>query len=309
MKTKHFVVAGVAIALIAGCKKETHSGATPVNVNNPVRDWCEANMEAAIQSFTVNATTGGTITGADGVQISFVPGAFLTAGGLPVTGIVAIELVEALGVPEMILFNKQALGYDGADLKPLVSGGQINLTISQGGQPLKLVDNGTLVDSPAAAPDPAKAAFYGSEDGTGNVTWDPAPSDVLMLPDSSALFQFFNDSTGWINCDYFYDPVGTNTAVTITAPSGYDQSNTMVFLVFSSINSIASLPNFTGGSFTTSPYYQLPVGMNISIVALSVIGGSYSSSITTATVAVGMNVPLTFTPTTPAQFELDVQGL
>lgn len=309
MEMKHYLIACVALALIAGCRKETHSGGAPASVTNPVREWCEANLADATQSFTVNAATGGIIYGADGVQVTFIPNAFLTEGGAPVSGSVQVKLVEALGIADMILMNKQTMGYDGSALTPLVSGGQIKVTASQGGEQLSLVNDGSIMRFPTSTVDPAMEVFYGDESSDGSITWDPAPPDVTLFADSNALYQFFNDTLDWVNCDYFYEPGGSSAVVSATPPAGHDATNTIVWLVFPDINAIAGLYNFSGGAFTTAPTYELPVGMDLVIVSLAAIGPDYYSSFTPVTVTAGMNVTLNYSVTTLTGFATACQAL
>ncbi|MBK6775273.1 MAG: hypothetical protein IPG74_05285 [Flavobacteriales bacterium] len=124
MKTKHLSLSMITVALVVvACNKETNYGPGPASLS-PLRQIFENNIAAATQSFNVNASTGGTVQGADGTTVVFVPNAFRYADGTVVTGNVQVELVEALTIADMLFLNKQAVGNDNGTLKPLTSGGR-----------------------------------------------------------------------------------------------------------------------------------------------------------------------------------------
>jgi hypothetical protein len=312
MDRQRLLLSALAVSLLfVTCKKDDdESGGpapTPATVN-PMRAIFHGHVADAMQTFTVNASTGGNVVGADGTTIVFPANAFRTQSGGMVTGTVQVELVEALNVGDMIWLNKQTLGNDNGQMKPLVSGGQYYLNVTQGGQQLQLADNAGQVYVPAPnGPDPNMQLFVGDMADDGTIVWDPFSSAALPQFDSSN-FVFGNDTLGWVNCDYFMGS-GTQTTVNITCPAGHAEANTLLWLVFPDQNAMTALHASAGSSFGTGGYYTLPVGLNMKIVALSNAGGTYSSSITTTTVTAGMNPSITFSPTTLVQFEADLNGL
>lgn len=306
------VTALTAGLLLAGCKKdETGSPAPlpPTTVDNPLLGLFHGHVEDATQTFTVAAATGGTITGADGVTFYFPPNAFRTPTGGMVTGAVQIELVEALTVGDMLWLNKQTLGNDGGQMRPLISGGQYYMNATQGGTQLELADNAGWVAVPAPnGVDPNMGLFAGTLDDDGTITWDPFGNNAGAGQDS-LNYGFPNDSLGWVNCDYFMGAGGVQTAVQITCPAGHTDVNTLVWLVFPDQNSMTGLYNSSGSVFSTGQYYSLPVGLNVTVVAIAELDGAYYSSITPSIVSEGMDLQIDFSPTTLAQFEAAVQGL
>ena len=247
--------------------------------------------------------------GQDGVYVGFAPNAFRYQNGNTVTGSVLVELVEALEVGDMLWLNKQTLGNDGGQLRPLVSGGQFYLSATQAGQQLDLAPGTTYVSVPAnGTPDPTMQLFSGTVDSEGTIIWDPfADPDIADLDSSS--YSFPNDSLGWVNCDVFMGQGGAQSSVQVTCPAGHSDANTFVWLVFPDANSMTQVWGGTSNLFTTGVYYQLPVGMNVTVVALSSINGQISSSFSNAVVTQDLNVSITFQPTTLAQFQVDAQGL
>jgi len=300
-----------ASLLLVTCRKDDVESGSPAptpSTVNPMLAIFHGHVADAMQTFTVNATTGGAVTGNDGVMIYFTANAFRTQSGGMVTGNVQVELVEALSVGDMIWLNKQTLGNDNGELKPLVSGGQYYLNVTQGGQKLKLADNAGQVSVPAPnGTDPNMQLFSGSVDEDGTIIWDPFANQAAMALDSSN-YNFPNDSLGWVNCDIFMW-TGTQTVVQATCPAGYSEENTILWLVFPDQNSITGMHAASANLFSTGGSYTLPEGLSVKFVAISNINGTYTSSITTAVVAAGMNPTLTFSPTTLAQFQADVNAL
>lgn len=320
MKTKHLVLSVLAASLfVNACKKNDDEESTPAPAPgtpatiNPIRAYLEDNLDDARQSFTVNATTGGGITGNNGSHVEFVPGAFVTASGAPVTGTVQVKLIEVLNVADMILLNKQTVGNYGGQLRMLRSGGEVKIEATQGGNEVFIVPNGAVVNIPGGGSiDPQMDVFYGTEDSDGDVVWNLS-TDTITIQDSAVwdttgvswfYYQFAADSLNWLNCDYF--PAGAITTLLVDAPDGYDGSNTMVWLAVPALNGVLG-SYYSGSLFNT---YQAPIGYQGVVVALHQdADDNYFSSFTTITVATGMTVPITFSPTTLPEFEAAVNAL
>lgn len=319
MKTKHIVLSVLAATLLMNACKKDEENPTPApapgtpTAVNPVRAFTEANLNAARQSFTVNAATGGSILGNRGSYIVFVPGAFRTASGATVSGTVQVKLIEVLDIGDMILMNKQTAGNFGGQLRMLRSGGEVKIEATQGGNEVFIVPNGAVVNIPGGNNvDPLMDVFYGTEDTDGDVVWNLS-TDTITVQDSAVwdttgvnwfYYQFAADSLNWLNCDYF--PAGSITELLVDAPDGYDGSNTMVWVAVPALNGLLG-SYYTGTLFQS---YQTPIGFQAVVVALHEdANGNYESSFTTITVATGMTVPITFSPTTLAQFEAAVNAL
>lgn len=313
MTTKHFVGAVFATAVVlSGCKKEgPFSGGGPGTIQNPVRQWCDQNLANAAQTFTVNAGMGGMITGTGGTRVVFIPGAFLN-NGMPVSGAVQVELVEVLDITDMVLFNKQTLGNDNGTLKMLGSGGEVKITATQGGQELDIVPAGAIVGLPGNSFNPAMEAFTGTEDVNGNVVWERTTDTVTVVVDTTVVdtmginwfwYTWETDSLEWLNCDYF--PANAITQFAADAPDGFDNTNALVWLVVTDLNGVLS-SWYDGTNFLT---WSAPIGYNAVVVGLHEENGVYSSSFTPITISPGMTVPMTFSPTTLAQFEADLSAL
>ncbi|HRP00414.1 MAG TPA: hypothetical protein PLN54_13340 [Flavobacteriales bacterium] len=313
MSTERILLAStLSVALLVGCKKEDGEDSAPSVPGTPTANTLLAlfdqHVEDATQLFTLNAASGGSIVGQDGVSMFFPPNAFRTQTGSVVTGTVQVELVEVLTVGDMLWLNKRTVGNDNGQLRPLVSGGQYYLNVTQNGQALRLAENAGTVNVPALNGwDPNMQLFSGTVDANGIITWDPFAYSGIFDQDTLG-YSFPNDSLGWVNCDYFMSQTPL-TGVQVVCPSGHNGSNTLVWLIFPDQNSLTGLVSAGSGVFSTGTYYQLPVGLNVQVVALSNRGGAYSWSTVSTTVTDGMSVDLTFAPTSLQEFQQFAEGL
>jgi hypothetical protein len=296
----------IGMAMTACKKDESNAGLSPAPVaaGHPLDAFFEQDLADATQLFTLNAAAGGTIIGPNGVQVTFVPGAFLAQDGAQVSGAVNVELVEILDVGHMVLMNKPTLGNDNGTLKMLTSGGEISITATQGGSALGLIPNGATVRIPCQTPDPDMALYQGEVDSNDRFVWEPDITDVLADTDSSAWYYAFPlNSLQWINCDYY--PPGSYTVFPIAVPEVHTADNTMLFVVIPSLNGVSGVWNGTS-DFTTD---KTPLGYDAVIVGLSEINGNHYSSFTPITVAAGITPSIVFSPTTLTQFRTDVLSL
>lgn len=268
--------------------KETVLQPSPA-VNNAslsdLKNYLSANRDNASQSFTINEDAGQTITGAQGTTIQFMPNSFVTLAGAPVTGNIQIQLVEIFSKKDMILMNAATMGraFDGT-LKPLISGGEMKVTATQGGQKLKLAPGmGYQTSMPITTTfDPNMTLFYGEGgENPDTLVWNQV--DSAQFQGTGNSYSFWSDSINWINCDYFMNSTAPQTVVKVTPPSGFNNTNMLLFMSFDGINSISNLYNFTGGNFTSAPSYTLPIGMPVHFVAIAMIGGNPHAAIVSAT--------------------------
>lgn len=198
--------------LSTACKKDDHDVIPPPSNTSNMGSFFANNEENAKQTFTVNATTGQSITGSNGTKIYIPANAFVYSNGTTVTGNVEIELIEVLDVSEMINLNKTTT----SNGQILVSGGQLKVTATQNSNYLTLSPNAALyVEIPTTVADPQMGLFTGTVASDSTIDWMSAGQDtsqtdsIWVTVDSSGgswySFPFDNDSLGWINCDYFWN--------------------------------------------------------------------------------------------------------
>lgn len=301
------------IAVTSACKKEADVVTQTSSINALFKT-----EKAPVQHFSVNAGASQQIIGNKGVVVKFQPNSFKRRNGAILTsGVVNIQLTEMLSVKDMVMSNATTT----SNGQLLQSGGQILLKAFYQGEEL-LVNKAEpiSVSFPTAIGASPMMLFYGAPEALPGsavtdtiIDWDPVDSTtVTPTVDSSStggtivFYSFTVDSFTYINCDYFYGS-GTLTPFEAEVPdTTYNDSNTAVFLIFPSINSVTRIYNYTSTDpnvFMTGPGYQIPVGITVKVAAISDRGGGvFHSSIQTVTVTAGMRVNLVFSPTTVADF-------
>jgi hypothetical protein len=299
--------------LLVSCKKDEPT--PPPAATSDLSGYFDENRDAAIQTFSINASSANQFTGSNGVIVTVPANAFTYANGAPVTGTITMSLIEILDQSSMILMGMPTT----SNGEILVSGGQINLTAAQGSIPVYLTNGDVSVMVPTSNFDSQMALFEGIEGSEGDVDWILSIDDSTSMqdslgfvPDSSGGFfggyYYFdwNDSTlGWINCDYFYSSGDPLTSLTADLDAQYNLSNTSVYLHFTSMNSVASL-YYDGTNFSSA---TIPENMQLTVVCISEISGSYYSALVPVTVTPNLVVPITMTATSLADFESAVANL
>ena len=297
---KALILFSAMILTLAACKKETQSNTSAVNGATFFKS-----SAPAMQTFTINAGQQTTITGTNGTKVTFYPSSLKNSSGTVITsGQVKIELQEMLKGSDMILANMATT----SDGKLLISGGQINLKVSQNGEELFVNQAGKpKVSIPTINQSQPMNVFVGQvipPDTIGSdttVNWVPADTTVVITPTPDTtlatpanVYSFDITQFHYINCDYFYGSGQTLTGLTVTLPSQYTHTNTRVYIYFPSINSITRVSGYGGSNiFNLTSNYRAPVGMQVKVVVVSWIGVQYYYDIQSVTLTANMQITST----------------
>ncbi|HRD53522.1 MAG TPA: hypothetical protein PKY96_12820 [Flavobacteriales bacterium] len=314
MRTKSFVIfASLAALLTASCRKEEQgdpASRTP-NAGHSANftSLFAQRVADARQQFAVDAALGGAVTGNQGTSLVFSPGAFRTPAGTIASGQVSVELVEVLDHRAMLRLNKPTVAMRNGSPTLLRSGGQVRVRASQGGQSLTITPNTLIVRVPADTIDAQMDVFYGDEQADGTVAWVEAV-DEWITTDSSGMgsspyyYEFAANSLGWINCDCF--PIDWTTSIRIILPQEHTSMNTIAWIVVPAMNGVMH----TWAQDMTIVSGRIPIGESAVVVALhETAHGGYESSFTPIAITQGMNVAISFQPTTLVQFDAAINGL
>jgi hypothetical protein len=305
MKNIFISVGLVVLILFAACKKES-SSPEPIlsEPNQPNLDAFFAANATAAQTFTFDAAQTQLLIGFKGTKITVPTSAFITKTGNIVSGNVELSLTEIYSKKEMILSKAQTM----TSSDQLISGGEMKIVVKQNGQELKLYPGKKLyIKTPAGtSPYSNMKVYYGTHDFTTNqLTWGLALNNNLApaVPDTTNIinpyyYSFASDSLNWVNCDQLYTSPGPKTSFTITVHGNYNSTNTNIFLVFPSIRGMAYLYPYTSQAYYNS--YQLPIGINATIVAISKINGKFYASYTNTTITLNHLQDINLSETTEA---------
>jgi len=245
-------------------------------------------VEPLRDSFEVNTTSTRVINTSNGLQITFPPNSCVTSTGAAITGKVYLEIRFIKTKGDMILANKPT----SSNGSMLVSGGEIFLSITKDGQPVKLAPGVKIYFHYADAPTYQQMKlFVGDESNPGQVNWLPTTNTssldtVIVGPQS---YDIVTSHLRWINCDYFYDTTGiSRSLISTNLPSNYTNANTAAFLVFRELRSVLSMHADANERRFISD--KVPNGKLVTVVVISKQGNDYFLGKESATTGVNVTV-------------------
>ena len=323
---KKAILFGLALSiglLFFSCKKETPNPMTGGGgSSSSIKTFMTDNRTENTQTFTVSASEYSTIKGNQGTVVKFAPNMFMTVNGQAVSGTLDISLLEILDKSSMISNGVATESND----EMIISGGELKLTVSQNGEELKLADasNGPVVYVPTMQADPNMNLFEGMEDNNGDVIWtetdslviDSTTGDSLSFSDSSVVwdgneyyyFDFDNSDLGWINCDFFWDNPDAKITVNAQATEAkFTYENTVFYIVYDNYNSVGQMADYDNdGVFSQT---EIPVNLDITIVAVSEIDGQFHYGELPATTVDDQVYDVTLLPVTETELQANIDAL
>lgn len=320
MKTAFAGVALLSISVINGCKKETAAPPVVTNTNTTSNYNLGAFFSqngVPIQTYNINALSGGSFTTPKGTVVNIPANAFNTSNGTAYTGNVTIKFRDIYTKSDMLLSNVPTNTSQGS---PLKSGGEFFIkAVASNGSALQLNGSAPIkVKQPLNGwkLDSAMAPF--SNGDTAIITgiaggWGPAPwSDSVNYTALNYVFTLYTftypiDSGSWCNSDnsqYF----SAYPQVQFTIQSSDDSinpANTNVYLLFNGINSMVHVYyGNTVSGIASFPYFYAPQGLKCTVVAIqSLSNGRLRSAFVPTTITSGGTVNFTGTPTTLSAFK------
>jgi TonB family protein len=145
-------------------------------------------VEPNIQRFKVDANKGKTIEGEQGTLVIIPPKAFVDEQGININGTVDFELVEALTLEDMILYNLTTT----SNGKQLETGGMFYMNATQNGKVIKVNQNAPIyTETPTEEIKKGMLAFDSEIDSSGNINWiTPKPLKKYLTKIDLNLLDF-----------------------------------------------------------------------------------------------------------------------
>jgi hypothetical protein len=305
MKTKNILIAvtvTVVQVLILSCHK---NGSTSTSGGGQLAGFFQQ-TQVPSQSFTITGGQFNNITGSKGTQLYIYAGSLLHQNGSAVTGSVQVQLQEIYSHGDMILSNATTT----SDSFLLQSGGEIYLTATQNGETLRISHNNPIgVNMPITGSGlSGMQRFTGTVIANNNIAagsqinWVIVPADTAAAPavnDTGAgySYSFVVDSFGWSNCDRFYNlPGGTDPMIQL--PTGYDNTNTTVYMIFDAENTVATADRWSSPIYRFHSGSHTPIGLHVTIVAIAKKGSTYYYDIEHEVTASGATFNMNMTQST-----------
>lgn len=313
----------VAGLTFTSCRKEDDS---PVPDGDALATLFSDNRAESLQTFTLNATTGGTITGSEGTQVTFLPNS-IGLNGTPVTGNVTIQLIEIYDRASMLVNNMPTSGIKpNGDGEALKSGGEFFLNAVQGNNQLELL---LPAEIQSRNVDPADfenfQVFRAGDNQDDTDLWKEADENGDGETDDAraregqgangtyVLYNVFNTSSfGWTNLDRWYNYSGATTPLYVDVPEGFDGDNCEVYLTYDGEPTALARMDIYDESLEmfTEHYGRIPVGQAVHFILVAEINGVLNYTIQAATIVNNhIEVMADPQPTTQSQLEALINAL
>jgi len=263
------------------------------------------------QFFTLNSDSINGLHTSNKSYLYVAKSSFVTINNQPVTGAITIEIKEILNKKNMILSGIFSV----SDEKPLISGGEFYIKVTQNGNVLKLKPNSNVsFSTPIKSFVTGNMQIFYTDNPNENTNWGSPSNDTVSIlsgsPSSPLEYHFTINNLRWINCDYFYNKPGLKTTVKVSVNGGeYNNNNTHIFITLDGLNSACMFTSYSKPYFFTPANYELSVGQKVTIVAISKIDGQYFSAFQSVTITDNHIENLTMSPTTIDDFKLQLGSL
>jgi hypothetical protein len=295
------VLCGFILVSASGCDDEKDAKQPAKIDGEAMHENFSAHLDELTQEFAISAVDGGMVTGDQGTKVIFYPNAFLTQSGTPVTGEVKIELVEIFKKSDMLLSRKPTNGKkpDGT-VSTLISGGEFFINATQNGNQLKPA-NGFYLSAPVentGEADHEMFLFDGVETCEGDdcrLEWkqqEQGGVEVVKRDGQGGAsgmtteYMAFQSKFGWTNIDKWYNDPRPKTTLFVDVPEGYDNTNCAVYLSYDGEpTALASFDVYNEGTgLFTEHYGQIPIGLEVHFIFVSVVDGEWNYAIQSATI-------------------------
>ncbi len=274
------------IFFLSGCYQDEIEF-IPSGTNADIQNFFSA-IQTLEDNVLFNVNDGTVIVTDDNSLLHIGPKIFVDANGnLVENSDVRFEylLIKDKGV--LIMYNKPTI----SDGRLLESGGVFHFEAwnADGTERYYLAPGASIqVQSTSDNPIEGMQLFYGEELSDGEYNWDfiepespdwAVPINEWIFGDSTNMFidgfgyDFLIDSLTWINCDIFNDiSDDLKTMACVELPEQYTNQNTVVFAVFTDINSVVALQGDPNLKMFCEPYSQMPIGYDVTFVSISALG-------------------------------------
>ncbi|TDH28067.1 hypothetical protein EXU57_06280 [Segetibacter sp. 3557_3] len=285
----------VLITMAYSCAKETSDSFYPYG-SNPLNDtvWVaepgaaaavhklEKSLDQAANNGSVNAVAGGMISFPRDLEMIFPPSAFAYPNGTLATGAVNLEVIYLKTKGDMVRFARPTTSFH----RLLESGGAVHIKASKEGQELGLAaGKSIMIRFREPNTNPLMRVFYGEQNagstppGTNSgFTWVPAAdsSRVATFQRQDSMggvfrgYEMISARFAWVNCDYFVDTSKPRTRVNAILPPNFTNTNTSVYAILRDQRIVVRLD----ADYLSRTFFApaLPIGSNVSLVALGIIG-------------------------------------
>jgi hypothetical protein len=316
MRTRLLLSAIMCLLFFSSCSKKTDKqlpNNTSVFNTYSSLDAIYGMLQLQPKMVTIIADSGGSFYGNSGTRYIFTPGCFADATGATVTGKVQIQVTEYLKKGDMI-FSKVLPVSDG---EPLLSGGELYVHATQGGQEIFLRAGYTFAANVPRGGDTTKGMllFSGMSitgDANNQVNWVQGKDSgaVVSRPFFDSL-SIISDSLNWCNADRFLDtPNYQKFTVTISlnGSQGASLSAIHTYALYDSYKAVWPLGVI--GSYSNGVYHEEHVAdIPVHFAAFGLLNNRFYGGVVAATPKTGANYTISIAEVDPAAFKAQLNQL
>ncbi len=311
MKNTFITVALLMLAIISCKKKDDTVSIPPTTIYSTYSSIDTIFTMLSLQPKVVSllSDSGGSFYGNSGTRYIFKKSCFVDASGATVTGNVQISVTEYLKKGDMIFSGVLPV----SDGEPLISGGEINVTATKGGQEIFIKPGMTYsVNIPqSGSKDTVMSYFRGNTTGgsiANKVNWKIPDSgknrEVYYTKDSLGILP---DSLNYTNADRFLtNPDYQSFNVTVNASGTTINSNTLyTYALYDNYKGLWPLQNASTNVYSEHHVPNIPVHF----VSFCLINGHFYGGVLGATPKTGSNYSISLTEVKPDDFKAQINGL
>ena len=286
--TKLFLFSFLTIVSFSSCSKKDENDATQQQEElpdgNALLQRFLNNRQNAKQTFTVDGSTGGIVTGEQGTKI-IIPAGALGLNGNPVSGIINIELIEIYSKEDMMRFNMPTNGErQNGDVEMLKSAGEFFINATQEGIELEVLAPIQLISKPIdfSEADTEITLFKGGNNIEDTNNWQEDEFTQVSIGEVEGengewMANYLVDlsSFGWTNLDRWFNYDGELTTLNVDTPEGYTGNTCEVYLSYDGeASGLARMDVYDEqtGMFTEH-FGKIPVGQQVHIILIAEING------------------------------------
>jgi hypothetical protein len=310
-KLKNVLVIFIAILFTASCKTSDDSD-DPIIRKKPgleLEQSISDKRDELTENFTISGGEGGQATGRrQHTSFTFPANGIVDKNGEVVLGEIDIEIIEIYDKATMVLAKMPTNGRrENGNVETLISAGEFYINATQNGEDsgLELYINGArsveFFVYEEGFYDNEMTIFNGVDDncdgaGAGlqcDIVWEEDKDAQVregeaMGPDGSFVsgYSGFINNFGWTNIDKWSNDPRPKTIINADAPEGYDGTNCNVYVSYDgepTALALLDIYNADTGLFTEH-YGQIPIGLEVHFIFVSVQDGEYVYAIQAATI-------------------------
>lgn len=264
---------------------ESPNAVTPINGAAYTSSLLDCRLDK-IQTFTLQGFEGGQVVGINGGAIQIPPQSIFDSDGQIIDGLVDVRLLEMFTPGEVIACQLSTNTRNAQQtIEPNLSEGLLYFDILFNGEPV--VINGEIVVFIPSDTNVDQRTFFNSPDCPELdclVTWgngiNPEAFPFEIFGNSGELiigYAGFGFEAGWFNIGQFTQDTNDRTTVYNVSPSGFDNTNSNVFLKYDSdLIAVSLFENFDQslGVFTET-YGEIPLQTQGDIIFVSNNNGEF----------------------------------